>query len=549
MTTTTILPPFTGQVLLRRRLVVCALALMNTLALAAESNRGDAQSVSKTGPLSEFYLPTGAQHTQPQIAGDKKTESEDAGTRKGRAKLVADAKPMQGGSGGKGKKKKKAVDEDQTDAATDTAAEQAAPAVSEAAPAEAPPAATEQTPAPTEATPAEATATTEAEPAAQTAPPADASTAEQTMPTAETASADASGTPAPTAANQANNTAEAEQAAAPAETSKLEASATDEVAAETAPAPEKTAKGAKEQQDAEATPAADAATSKDSAPTEQVAATEDGSKQAAAAPTTGDCGAKPTTEAAASTAATEESVPAPVEAEPHWSYDGDTGPEHWAELSPKFKACGAGTRQTPIDIESSSIVSMGLEDVQFNYGQARAKVLNNGHTIQFNVDEGNSIQVDGVTYTLTQFHFHTPSEHTIDGGSYPMELHLVHKDEKGNLAVVAILMEKGAKNPLLNQLWSKLPKSENAPVALKDPVDLHALLPTDTTSYRYIGSLTTPPCTEGVKWIVMRSTMAVTMKQFAAFKKIFPMNARPLQPINARSVLEDITSQGTQASN
>lgn len=246
------------------------------------------------------------------------------------------------------------------------------------------------------------------------------------------------------------------------------------------------------------------------------------------------------------TRATEEDA---HESEPHWTYEGEAGPEHWAELSPKYEKCGAGTRQTPIDLASGEVVPMGLEDVEFQYGTAGATVLNNGHTIQVNVAEGNGIVLDGVTYGLIQFHFHTPSEHTIDGASYPLELHLVHKDGSGNLAVVGVMLEKGEKNPALSQVWGKsLPRTEGKELALKAPIDLDGLLPSDRAAYRYLGSLTTPPCSEGVKWIVLKSSVTMTTRQIAAFKKIFPMNARPLQPINARSILEDVT-QSAHAAN
>jgi carbonic anhydrase len=257
---------------------------------------------------------------------------------------------------------------------------------------------------------------------------------------------------------------------------------------------------------------------------------------------------------AAAEAATGECVAKVAEQEshestPHWTYEGEAGPEHWAELSPKFEKCGTGTRQTPIDLASSEVVPMGLEDVEFQYGTVEATVLNNGHTVQVNVPEGNFIVLDGVTYGLAQFHFHSPSEHTIDGASYPLELHLVHKDETGNLAVVGVMLEKGEKNRVLAQVWGKsLPKSQGKEIALKAPIDLNGLLPADRSAYRYLGSLTTPPCSEGVKWIVMKSSVTMTTKQIAAFKKLFPMNARPLQPINARSIVEDVT-QSAHAAN
>jgi carbonic anhydrase len=297
----------------------------------------------------------------------------------------------------------------------------------------------------------------------------------------------------------------------------------DEAHGEDAPAEEHAA-------EASAEPAAD-----EHAAAEEAPATEEHAAADHAAPAAGDCVAK----------AAEENSHGD---DPHWTYEGDTGPDHWAELSPKFELCGIGARQTPIDLAGKDVVPMGLEDVQFNYSAVPAKVVNNGHTIQVNLDEGNSIVVDGTTYNLAQFHFHTPSEHTIDGGSFPMELHLVHKDAEGKLAVVGIMLEKGEKNPVLSQIWSKLPKAEGKPVALKESVDLNALLPTDRSAYRYIGSLTTPPCSEGVKWIVMKSSMAITTKQIASFKKIFPMNARPLQPINQRSIVEDTSAESTHAS-
>jgi carbonic anhydrase len=537
MTTAKTVPMFTGLRSLCNSVVICALTLTSTLVFAAETERGDVDAAANSGPLSEFYMPANKKHATPQIAGDKKTGAEDAGTRKGKAKLVAAANSVLGGSGGKGKNKE-ATDENQADAKTDSSTAQA-PATNEAAPVETPVAAA----APAEQTePAAEAASAHTKASAKDAP---ASEGQASIAGAEPAAPAEKSKPDAAAAEPATTTeAEAAHAQAEAASDAAPAAATPAADAPAAPA-DQAAVANDESTQAAAAPAEAPAADAPAAPADQAAAAKDESTQGAAAPAASDCGAKPAQEATNNAGAEEQ---ASADTESHWAYAGDTGPEHWAELSPKFKTCAAGKRQTPIDIESSTIVPVGLEDVQFNYGRVRAKVLNNGHTIQFNVDEDSSIQVDGVTYTLTQFHFHTPSEHTIDGGSYPMEIHLVHKDEKGNYAVVAILMEKGAKNPLLDKLWAKLPKSESNPVALKDPVDLHALLPTDTSSYRYIGSLTTPPCTEGVKWIVLRSTMAVTMKQFAAFKKIFPMNARPLQPINARSVLEDVTSRSAQAS-
>ncbi|MGE0681343.1 MAG: carbonic anhydrase [Candidatus Binatia bacterium] len=221
----------------------------------------------------------------------------------------------------------------------------------------------------------------------------------------------------------------------------------------------------------------------------------------------------------------------------HWEYEGPNGPDSWGKLSPEFAACAEGHAQTPIDITRP--VLMGLSDIKFHYTPGNGQIVNNGHTIQVNYPKGNSIEIDGRHYELVQFHFHTPSEHTVKGKHYDMELHLVHKDAEGHIAVVGVLMEKGENNEMLNDIWAAFPKEAGAPKDFAATLDASALLPTDHRAYRYTGSLTTPPCSENVKWLLMESPITVSQAQVQVFQKLFPSNSRPIQPVNNRVVLLD----------
>jgi carbonic anhydrase len=176
---------------------------------------------------------------------------------------------------------------------------------------------------------------------------------------------------------------------------------------------------------------------------------------------------------------------------PHWGYEGEAGPEHWGELETDYALCGTGGQQSPIDLNDAD--DADLANIEFHYASSEINILNNGHTIQVNYDPGSTISVDRHEYGLVQFHFHAPSEHTVDGTSYPAELHLVHADTEGVLAVVGILLDSGVENEALSSVWANLPAEETEAVAIGESVDASQFLPADQTTYRHAGSLTTTP--------------------------------------------------------
>jgi carbonic anhydrase len=219
----------------------------------------------------------------------------------------------------------------------------------------------------------------------------------------------------------------------------------------------------------------------------------------------------------------------------HWAYKGDIGPAGWAKLKPEFGACGAGKNQSPINVAGT--IDAQLPPVAFNYKAGGTEVVNNGHTVQVNYEAGNGISMDGIQFELKQFHFHSPSENQINGKSFPLEAHLVHADKDGNLAVVAVMFDLGAANPAVGAAWGQMPKAEGK-AALPAKVSATGLLPADRDYYRYNGSLTTPPCSEGVRWVVMKRPMTVSKQQLEAFKTTLGFdNNRPVQAVNARPVL------------
>lgn len=220
----------------------------------------------------------------------------------------------------------------------------------------------------------------------------------------------------------------------------------------------------------------------------------------------------------------------------HWAYQGEGGPQAWGQLKPEFATCANGKRQSPIDIREG--LKLQLEPVQFAYGSTSLSVIDNGHTVQVNVGEGNSIEVGGRRYDLLQFHFHRPSEERIDGRQFDMVVHLVHKDIDGRLAVVAVLLNRGAAQPLIQTVWNNLPLEKGEPQPVRTPVDLNALLPAERQYYTYMGSLTTPPCTEGVLWMVMKTPVQVSAEQIGIFSRLYPMNARPVQAAGGRMIKE-----------
>ena len=221
---------------------------------------------------------------------------------------------------------------------------------------------------------------------------------------------------------------------------------------------------------------------------------------------------------------------------PHWSYDGEGGPAAWGRMKPEFAACSAGKRQSPIDIREG--IKLALDPVTFDYKPSIFKVQDNGHTIQVNLAAGNSIEVLGQRFELIQFHFHRPSEESIDGRRFDMVAHFVHKSLEGRLAVVAVLIERGSAQGQLQQVWNNLPLEKGDSVSARGALDLERLLPAERGYFTYMGSLTTPPCSEGVLWMVMKQPVQASAEQLGVFARLYPMNARPIQSASGRLIKE-----------
>ncbi len=219
----------------------------------------------------------------------------------------------------------------------------------------------------------------------------------------------------------------------------------------------------------------------------------------------------------------------------HWGYSGHEGPEHWGTLSPSYQVCKDGQKQSPIDIHG--VAKKALDPIQFDYTAKPKSIVNNGHTIQVNMNPGSSITVNGKTYKLLQFHFHSPSEHTINGAPGDMVAHFVHQAADGQLGVVGVLMNSGASNPVVAELWQKLPKTSGSKTDLGGfQSDVASVMPVDRAYYNYSGSLTTPPCSEGVNWMVLQQPSSVSATQVAAFTALFSKSVRPVQPLNGRQI-------------
>jgi carbonic anhydrase len=221
----------------------------------------------------------------------------------------------------------------------------------------------------------------------------------------------------------------------------------------------------------------------------------------------------------------------------HWSYAGDSGPLAWGNLKPEFNLCALGKRQSPINIEDGSTLQGPAEPVVFDYTPSNGTVVNNGHTIQVDVQGENSILVRSTSYRLLQFHFHNPSEEQVNFRRSAMVAHLVHKSAEGQLAVVAVLLEPGAANQLIDKVWTYMPLDAGDKVRMpQNLLNLNELLPADQRYYQFMGSLTTPPCSEGVLWMVMKQPTTISRAQIKLFSQLYPNNARPVQPVNARPV-------------
>lgn len=219
-----------------------------------------------------------------------------------------------------------------------------------------------------------------------------------------------------------------------------------------------------------------------------------------------------------------------------WAYDGPGGPGQWAHLKPEYAGCGKGERQSPIDIRDG--IRLQLDPLQFAYQAAEFRVIDNGHTVRVNVSGGNTLDVMGRRYELKHFQFHRPSEVRIDGKAFDMSAHLVHQDAEGRTAIVAVLLERGNAHPVVQAVWNNLPLEKGIELAARSPLDLNALLPTDKRYATFMGSMTTPPCQEGVLWMVMKTPVTLSDYQLAVFARLYPMNARPVQSAHGRLIKE-----------
>ncbi len=222
----------------------------------------------------------------------------------------------------------------------------------------------------------------------------------------------------------------------------------------------------------------------------------------------------------------------------HWGYTGHEGPAHWGDLSEAYHMCKTGKQQSPINIDNT--MKGSLDKLAINYHTDAKDIINNGHTVQVNIDGGSTLTLDGTAYSLKQFHFHTPSENNIRGNEFALEAHFVHATADGHLAVIGVMFNEGAENKELAKIWSQLPAHEGKrePITFKAS-DINQLLPNDQAYYHFMGSLTTPPCSENVKWYVMKKPLTISKDQKETFFKIFGhSNNRPLQPVNGRTIQE-----------
>lgn len=219
-----------------------------------------------------------------------------------------------------------------------------------------------------------------------------------------------------------------------------------------------------------------------------------------------------------------------------WSYQGATGPEHWGDLKQQYLECKTGQMQSPIDIERNITEQLSLIPISTHYLNSMAKIDNTGSTMEIDLQDGGKVTLPSGVYKLKQIHFHSPSEQKIDGRSFPLEAHLVHKSETGNLAVIAILFELGKENMVLKSIFSNFPKQIGGQFITK--FDASALVKKNKAYFNYLGSLTTPPCSEGVDWYVLKDHDTLSVKQIEEFQKHYFQNNRPIQQTNGRLIKE-----------
>ena len=219
-----------------------------------------------------------------------------------------------------------------------------------------------------------------------------------------------------------------------------------------------------------------------------------------------------------------------------WGYEGSKGPANWGTLSPDYSTCKDGRMQSPIDLAAANLNAR--VKVDFDYKPVPLTVLNNGHTVQFNVKNGSKLSASGVDFELLQVHFHTPSEHVMSGKTYPLEAHFVHATGDGRLAVVGVFFVEGKANKALETLFKRIPETKTPATTYADiTIDPNQLLPKRRGMYRYMGSLTTPPCSEAVNWHVMKRTKTASKEQLERLAKILGNNARPAQSPFSRLIV------------
>lgn len=221
-----------------------------------------------------------------------------------------------------------------------------------------------------------------------------------------------------------------------------------------------------------------------------------------------------------------------------WQYSGTAGPDHWGRLQPDYAPCAQGRQQSPIDITTAEPIS-SLTPIRFSYQPAAAEVVDNGHTVEAMLNGGGGITLGRQSYELVQFHFHTPSEHQFNGKAAPMVVHLVHRNAEGQLAVVDVSIQEGAAHPLLDRLWQVLPPAAGPAMREEAALDANLLLPAQRDYFTYSGSLTTPPCSEGVRWLVLKEPITASSAQIATYAARHPDSARPVQPLHGRVVIAD----------
>ncbi len=220
-----------------------------------------------------------------------------------------------------------------------------------------------------------------------------------------------------------------------------------------------------------------------------------------------------------------------------WGYGGSHGPDSWGDLKPEYSAC-KGNQQSPIDIRTKSVLEADLTNIKFRWSASTLNILNNGHTIQANYDRGSSIKVNGDRFDLQQYHFHAPSEHALNGRLYDMEAHFVHKATNGELAVVGVFFKEGKENTALKPVWNNMPTAGKTNKIANTKIKASDLLPRDAKAYfHYMGSLTTPPCSEVVNWYILAEPIEASKAQIKTFSKMIHANNRPIQPLNRRFVL------------